>query len=85
MEGAGGWSQSRNIFEGKHKHQYINLSQILECYKLYLYLKIFGDDKLHVFFECFYPFRIMQLLLFLHERLSFASLSAVPHVSSIIF
>ena len=27
----------------------------------------------------------MQLLLFLHERLSFASLSAVPHVSSMFF
>ncbi len=38
-----------------------------------------------VLFECVYPFRIMQLLLFLHECLSFASLSAVPHVSSIIF
>ena len=30
-------------------------------------------------------FRIMQLILFLHECLSFASLSAVPHVSFIFF
>ncbi len=42
-------------------------------------------NKLFFFFECVYPFRIIQLLLFLHERLSFASLSAVPHVSSIFF
>ena len=35
--------------------------------------------------DCFYPFRIMQLLSFLHECLSFASLSAVPHDSSIFF
>ena len=34
------------------------------------------------FFLCIYPLRIMQSLLFLHEFLSFASLSAVPHVSS---
>ncbi len=35
------------------------------------------------FFHCVYPLRLMQLLLFLHESLSFAYLSAVPHVSSI--
>ena len=44
------------------------------------YLKILKS----FFFFFIYPLRIMQLLLFLHECLSFASLSAVPHVSSII-
>ena len=34
-------------------------------------------------FNFFYPLRIMQPLLFLYKILSFASLSAVPHVSSI--
>ncbi len=38
-----------------------------------------------IFFCCVYPFRIMQPFLFLHEILSFASPSAVPHVSSIFF
>ncbi len=37
------------------------------------------------FFEYFYPFRIMQLLLFLHESTSLASLLAFPHVSSVLF
>ena len=37
----------------------------------------------HIFFHCVYPLRIVLLLFFLHECLSFASLSVVPHVSSI--
>ena len=37
------------------------------------------------FFDCIYPFRIMQVLLFLHECLSFDSLSVVPHVSFTFF
>ncbi len=37
------------------------------------------------FFRCFYPLGIMQPFLFRHDDLSFASLSAVPHVSSIFF
>ena len=52
-------------------------SNMLNFSKLFFYLFSFID--------CFYPFVIMQLLLFLHECLSFASLSAVPHVSFILF
>ncbi len=37
------------------------------------------------FFCCLYPLGIMQPFLFRHNDLSFASLSAVPHVSSIFF
>ncbi len=53
-------------------------------YKKRLRVKMdFKRLNVFFFFECVYPFRIMQLLLFLHECLSFNSLSAVPHVSSI--
>ena len=58
MEEAGGWLWSENIFEGKHK--YINLSQILECRKLYLYLKKFGDDELHVYFLFNLPILVLR-------------------------
>ncbi len=42
-------------------------------------------SNIFFFFCCFYPLRIMQPFLFRHENVSFASLSAVPHVSSIFF
>ena len=68
--------------------QWLNLYYIIE--KIFLSTKKlfpaenFSEFLYSVFFFLrIYPLRIMQPLIFLHEFLSSASLSAVPHVSSI--
>ena len=51
----------------------------------YFVYTLMKQGRFFFFFCCFYPLRIMQPFLFRNEFLSFASLSAVPHVSYIFF